>query len=240
VWTLSSSLLSPYYPRYWFFEQVLLTRRLFLALVISMVPTSSIYLSLLLLTIIQLSALAQHYWARPFRNQWLNRAELVSLYLLLLNYMAAVVLQASLSVSARGGGGSGGHDQSGSFWLVVLFVLNLLFLLLLFGGLFAIVRRKVSARIVDPLRRMLGQHAEKMGSNNSNGYSKHSNFGTTTAGGAPPGRTTSGKRGATTTIPRPESQPVFYEDDEEKAAPRAPGDSVAALLHEQTQHHVAQ
>jgi len=151
AWSLSREQLSPYRPSYWYYEQVLLARRLLLACVVSVVPVGSLYVPLLLLSLIQLSALLQH-WARPFRSEWLNRAELASLYLLLLNYIAAVVLQSGMASGGTGsagsesgnGTGTGGWAADGAGWLGVLLALNLAFLLALIGGLFAFVRHKAA------------------------------------------------------------------------------------------------
>jgi len=140
AWSLSREQLSPYRPRFWYYEQVLLARRLLLACVVSVVPSGSLYVPLLLLSLIQLAALLQH-WAKPFRCEWLNRAELSSLYLLLLNYLAAVVLQSGLASSGTVGG-SGGWNADGAGWLGLLLALNLAFLLALVAGLFAFVRHK--------------------------------------------------------------------------------------------------
>jgi len=153
AWRLSSALLEPYLPKFWYMEQVLLARRLLLATVVSVVPSESLYLPLLLLSIIQLSALVQH-WTLPYRSAWLNFAELTSLYLLLLNYTAALVVQSSVSSN------DGAQDNSGSLWLVALFALNLLFLLGLIGGLFAVVRSRaaaVLAPLVVCMRRVLSR-----------------------------------------------------------------------------------
>jgi len=154
AWSLSREQLSPYRPSFWYYEQVLLARRLLLACVVSVVPSGSLYVPLLLLSLIQLAALLQH-WAKPFRSEWLNRAELASLYLLLLNYIAAVVLQSGMVSGGTGGGGGrdsvsstgtggGGWAADGAGWLGVLLALNLAFLLALIGGLFAFVRHKAT------------------------------------------------------------------------------------------------
>jgi len=96
TWSLVSELLKPYMPRLWYWEQILLLRRLALVATITLVPSQSLYLPLILFAIVQLSALLQ-MWARPYRSTWLNRAELISLYLLLLNYISALVNQSSPS-----------------------------------------------------------------------------------------------------------------------------------------------
>jgi hypothetical protein len=131
-----SDLLQPYSSRWWFFEQVLLLRRLLLVACVCFVQAYSLYTPLLLLTLIQLSALLQQY-AQPYRSRWLNHGELASLFLLLITYLSALVLQSSNSSPA----------SSESGWFVVLFLSHVLFMLLLLLGLFAYVRVKFGPRL---------------------------------------------------------------------------------------------
>jgi hypothetical protein len=113
-------------------------RRLLLAAVICLVPATSLYLPMLLLTLIQLSALAQH-WAQPYRSKWMNKAELASLYLLLLNFASALVVQAAVTAGTA-------NADSDFVWAILLFILNLAFMMALLGGLFRFVRAVLRAK----------------------------------------------------------------------------------------------
>jgi hypothetical protein len=115
----------------------LLARRLALAACVCFIPQTSLYLPLALFSFIQISALLQHY-NQPYRYRWLNRAELCSLYLLLLNYISALV--------SEGAHADNVSDSSDATWVAVLFICNLVFLLALTGGLFAYVRAVASLR----------------------------------------------------------------------------------------------
>jgi hypothetical protein len=112
-WSLYSGLMSPFSARYWYFEQILLLRRLALAAVVCIIPQQSLYLPLLLLAVIQCSALAQHA-AAPYRSAWLNRGETISLFLLNLNYLTALVEQSAMAQAA--GGSNGANDR---VWVMV-------------------------------------------------------------------------------------------------------------------------
>jgi hypothetical protein len=112
-WSLYSGLMSPFSARYWYFEQILLLRRLALAAVVCIIPQQSLYLPLLLLAVIQCSALAQHA-AAPYRSAWLNRGETISLFLLNLNYLTALVEQSAVAQAA--GGSNGANDR---VWVMV-------------------------------------------------------------------------------------------------------------------------
>ena len=77
VWPICADLLLPYTPPRWYFEQLFLARRLLLVAAVTIIPSSSLYLPLVLFSIIQLSALQQH-WARPYVHARMNHGELVS------------------------------------------------------------------------------------------------------------------------------------------------------------------
>ena len=139
VWPLCSDLLRPYSRQYWYWEQVLLVRRLLLVAAVTVIPSASLYLPLSLFSLVQLSALLQHR-VRPYRHSLLNSAELASLYLLLLNYLTALLLQGDAA-------SSGGFAASASSWAALLFVINLLFLLALIGALFQFARTAAAAAI---------------------------------------------------------------------------------------------
>jgi hypothetical protein len=139
AWTTVSDLLKPYSPRWWFFEQVLLLRRLLLVACVSFVSSSSIYLPLILLGLIQLAVLIQHA-SQPYKSVWMNRGELASLWLLQLNYIAAVISSSSNS-----------EQGSGSVWFVLLFLANLCFLLVLVACLFSWLRLRVGPLLKNKL-----------------------------------------------------------------------------------------
>jgi hypothetical protein len=141
AWSLSGGLLSPFAPRLWYWEQILLLRRLSLAAAVALIPAHSIYLPLALLALVQMAALLQH-WARPFTHKMLNSAELASLYLLLINYISALVLQAG---GGAGDSGAGSVGQSAPGWTALLLAANLLFILALVAALFAFARRAAQA-----------------------------------------------------------------------------------------------
>jgi hypothetical protein len=143
MWSIGCDLVKPYKPDYYYWDQILLARRLLLALSVSLVPQDSLYLPLLVLAILQLSALLQH-WSHPYSHDWMNRAELCSLYLLLINYTTALVGQSSLA----GGTSSSSNNSNGdTVWTLMLFFLNLLFMMALVAGLFAFVRAAVAAKM---------------------------------------------------------------------------------------------
>jgi len=147
AWPVCSDLLQPFKPRWWYWEQVLLARRLTLCLLVAVIPSDSVFLPLCLLLLFEFSALLQHY-AQPYRHAALNAAELASLYLLLLNYLSSVVFQTAFSV------GSGGFGQSEDVWAALLFAANLIFLLGLLGALSSRVRRAY-ARVRDAIKRRM-------------------------------------------------------------------------------------
>jgi len=128
VWPLCADLLLPYSPCLWYWEQVLLARRLGLIVCVAVIPLNSLYLPLALFSLVQLSALLQH-WAAPYSHAVLNTGELVSLYLLLVNYITSLILQTGSTLHA-----------SADVWTLILFLLNLLFILVLIGGLFGFAR----------------------------------------------------------------------------------------------------
>jgi hypothetical protein len=130
-WSVVSDMLKPYSARLWFFEQALLIRRLLLVACVSFVSSSSIYLPLLLLALIQIASIIQHT-SQPYISKWMNRGELASLWLLQLNYIAAVI-----SSSSNEGQGSG------SGWFVLLFIANICFLLMLVAFLFSWLRVRI-------------------------------------------------------------------------------------------------
>jgi hypothetical protein len=133
LWPLCSDLLDPYSPRYWYWDQVLLVRRLALVAAVSLIPADSLYLPLALFSLVQLAALIQH-WSHPFAHSTLNVGELASLYLLLLNYISALILQTGVS--------EGGFQATANGWALMLFALNAMFILTLLAGLFGFVRVK--------------------------------------------------------------------------------------------------
>ena len=137
VWPVCADLLLPYSTRFWYMEQLLLGRRLLLVAAVTIIPSSSLYLPLVLFSIIQLSALQQH-WSRPYVHARMNHGELVSLYLLLINYISALILQTGLT--------DGGFHQTADLWAVALFVVNGAFLLILLALLFRWVRQWLEAR----------------------------------------------------------------------------------------------
>jgi hypothetical protein len=145
LWPLCSDLLDPYSPRYWYWEQVLLVRRLSLVAAVALIPASSLYLPLALFSLVQLAALIQH-WSHPFSHSALNVGELASLYLLLLIYISALILQTGVS--------EGGFQATANGWAILLFALNLIFILTLLAGLFGVVRVH-GAALFDSLRRWL-------------------------------------------------------------------------------------
>jgi hypothetical protein len=157
VWPLCADLFTPYRPSHWYYEQILLGRRLALVACVSLIPADSLYLPLMLFTLIQLSALLQHRM-QPYASVWMNRGELASLYLLLLNYITALVLHQSAPSSGGIGGGNvdrsgGGHSLDG--WTVALFLLNLLFLLVLIAGLFVSLQSKLLRALLVVRRRVV-------------------------------------------------------------------------------------
>ena len=138
VWPVCADLLLPYSPRFWYFEQLLLMRRWMLVAAVTIIPATSLYLPLVLFSIIQLSALHQH-WSHPYAHPLLNVGELASLYLLLLNYISALILQTGLV--------EGGFHATADGWAAALFVVNLAFLLLLVAGLFGWARQRIASRL---------------------------------------------------------------------------------------------
>jgi hypothetical protein len=119
-------------------EQILLVRRLLLAACICIIPASSLYLPMLLLALIQLSALLQH-WAQPYRHKLMNKAELASLYLLLLNYSTALVVQSAMTAGTA-------NADSDRVWAIFMFLANLAFVLALLVGVFRFVRAVLQAK----------------------------------------------------------------------------------------------
>jgi hypothetical protein len=133
IWPLCSDLLRPYTRRFWYYEQVLLCRRLALVACICLIPSTSLFLPVSLFGIIQASTLIQHV-ASPYRHAWMNYAELVSLYLLLTNYLSALILQTVVLNSPNG------FDSTANTWAIILFALNFIFLLMLVAALAQFVR----------------------------------------------------------------------------------------------------
>jgi hypothetical protein len=119
-------------------EQVLLARRLALAAIVSFTPQQSLYLPLLLFLIVQLSALLQHL-TKPYRSHWLNSGEVVSLYLLLANYIATTLSQSAISAGSA-------QPSDGSAVFIALFLCNTIFLCILVLSLFALLRKMLSDR----------------------------------------------------------------------------------------------
>jgi hypothetical protein len=140
VWPLCADLLAPYKPSLWYYEQILLVRRILLVAAVTLIPSTSLYLPLVLFVLIQLSAFLQHR-LQPYASDWLNRGELISLYLLLINYITALVLQSASSSASAGDPSSIGSSITS--WAIVLFLVNAFFIVALVIGLFASVREKV-------------------------------------------------------------------------------------------------
>lgn len=136
VWPLCAELLTPFHTRFWYWEQVLLVRRFLLVACVAIIPSTSLYLPISLFALIQLSALAQHL-ASPYVSAGLNRGELVSLYLLLLNYITALVLHEELTVAT-----SAQPENELNVWTVGLLIANLVFILVLIGGLFSTLQKR--------------------------------------------------------------------------------------------------
>jgi hypothetical protein len=142
VWPLCADLLAPYKPSLWYYEQLLLVRRILLVAAVTLIPSTSLYLPLVLFALVQVSAFIQHRY-HPYASEWLNRGELISLYLLLINYITALLLQTGASASDAGS--SVGGSING--WAIGLFVLNATFLLILIVGLFATMRTRMIALV---------------------------------------------------------------------------------------------
>lgn len=153
IWPLCSDLFSPYRREYWFYDQILLLRRLSLVFCLSLIPADSLYLPLCLFIIIQLSALV-HHLAQPYESYWMNRGEMLSLYLLLLNYITSIILRSSIET-----GVSSGHSLD--IWTIVLFLSNLIFILILIVGLFASMRQRLM-RIATNIQRRIN-HTTRFG-----------------------------------------------------------------------------
>jgi hypothetical protein len=132
-------LLEPYSPRFWYWDQVLLARRLLLVAAVTTIPSNSLYLPLALFSIIQLATLLQHA-SHPLIHSSLNYGELASLYLLLLNYISALILQTGLSDDS--------FHATANGWALLLFALNGAFLVMLLGGLFGFVREWTAIHLV--------------------------------------------------------------------------------------------
>lgn len=78
-------------------------------------------------------------WAAPYAHPLLNAAELASLYLLVINYISAIILQTGLT--------DGGFKQTADGWAAALFVVNAAFLLIHVARLFGWTRQWISARL---------------------------------------------------------------------------------------------
>lgn len=142
VWPLCADLFTPYRHRYWYYEQVLLLRRLALVTCVALIPSDSLYLPISLFALIQISAFIHHH-TQAYAAVWLNRGELASLYLLLLNYITALVMHQTSTGSVNG------HTLDA--WTIMLFLLNLIFILALVAGLFVSVRAPLG-RFVERVR----------------------------------------------------------------------------------------
>ena len=134
-----------------------MVRRLALVACVTLIPSSSLYLPISLFALIQASALVQHVSA-PYESPWLNRGELASLYLLLMNYITALVLHETIAGAGAGGAGPNAKDASGAsdevqlnVWTVALLSANLAFIVILAGLLFRTLQqayRVFSARLL--------------------------------------------------------------------------------------------
>jgi hypothetical protein len=150
VWLLCADLFTPYRRSHWYYEQILIGRRLALVACVTLIPADPLYLPLMLFTLIQVSALIQHRM-KPYASRWMNRAELASRYLLLLNYITALILHQSSS-SSGGGGDDEGRSGGVDVWTVILFLANLLVLI---GGLFVSVQSKLLGMVAIVRRRVV-------------------------------------------------------------------------------------
>jgi len=144
-WTVVGQMVAPYRPGMWLWEQVVLLRRIALLVVVAVVPAYSVSLPLLLFTLIQLSTLLQHS-AMPWTSVWDSRAELASLYLLLINYITALVMhESSSSGGARSGAATPVNDDGLSLnaWAFFLLVINVAYIILLMLSISERLRRRI-------------------------------------------------------------------------------------------------
>jgi hypothetical protein len=128
---LERQLWSKYRKDMWFWEIVVLLRRLAFALVVSFVPRYSTYLPLAFFSVILVSVMLQQS-QKPYAVAFDNTAETVSLGLLLASYFAGLVAQ--LSSSATG-------EEEVSSWLGALFLCHGVFVAVLAGKVVAVNRR---------------------------------------------------------------------------------------------------
>lgn len=75
-------LVASYKPEYWWYEMVVFCRRLLLALVVGVVPASSVFKAFGSFVVLLLSLLAQT-WLQPFRTPIENRTEELGLVMLI-------------------------------------------------------------------------------------------------------------------------------------------------------------
>jgi hypothetical protein len=142
----AATLLGAYVSRVWYWEQILLARRYLLILCVCLVPTDSVYLPMAFLALVQASLLLEHY-GLPYRSAWMHLAELLSLYLLLINYLSAVIFQAVASALSPAAG-------SIRTWGALLFLLNLVFFIILLLAHISFVR-SLSVALLSRLRCVL-------------------------------------------------------------------------------------
>jgi hypothetical protein len=159
--TVAGALIAAYRPRFFWWECVRVLRRLALVLLIAFVPYHSIYLSLGFFITIQLSALLQHHY-RPYARVFDNRAEVASLYLLLLNFFTGLMVaqrESSLGDEANGSGGSSTvkfdeitDEQTrtdGQYFIVLLTFINVAFIGILIIKLLAPYADNCKKRMVE-------------------------------------------------------------------------------------------
>lgn len=106
--------------RSWWFV-IMALRRFLLVVVVAFTPYDSPVLPLLLFAVIQGSAVLQHRW-QPYGSPTDNIAELLSLYLLLINYFSSSVADLEVWVFNR---------EELVAWFDVLLFLNITFVVLL-------------------------------------------------------------------------------------------------------------
>jgi len=80
-----------YKPKYHWFELVILVRRLLLAVLISVLPSDSIFLPSLVLIALSLALLVQ-LWLRPFALKVDNRLESISIAMILITFVVQYLL----------------------------------------------------------------------------------------------------------------------------------------------------
>jgi len=111
-----------YRARFWWYEYVVLARRLAMALTVALVPFTAPLALLFSFAVVFIASLLAHQLLHPFRTRLDNRLESVSLYVLL------IVLVGTSTVTSGAGSGSGSeaaNDATASAIVVVMIVLAL-------------------------------------------------------------------------------------------------------------------